>query len=141
MAKRLDCGEGDPHPGIGLGVDHLAEGREACAAVGNPQRDLRPLRQWASGVHVASKQAQVRGACREEPIRPHVGQFNAGRERITACAVESRTNGTTPSLLWILCQAATRPNNTRQIKGSNRFSFEGRLDSKRYMGIELAVED
>ncbi|HEU0047159.1 MAG TPA: hypothetical protein VFQ43_06115, partial [Nitrososphaera sp.] len=49
----------------------------------------------ASGVHVASKQAQVRGACREKPIRLHVGQFNAGRERITACAVESRTNETT----------------------------------------------
>src|SRR6266853_3161553 len=43
----------------------------------------------------------------------------------------SRTNGTTPSLLWILGQAATHPNNTHQIKGSNRFSFEGRRDSRR----------
>src|SRR5437016_11681300 len=94
-------------------MSHFAKGSDTCAAVGNPQRDLCPRREWASGVHVASKQAQVRGACREKPIRLHVGQFNAGRERITACAVESRTNGTTPSLLWILvkrleCDALTR---------------------------------
>jgi len=51
--------------------------------------------------------------------------FNAGRERITACAVESRTNGTTPSLLWILCQAAIRPNNTHQIKAATDFHSKG----------------
>src|SRR6266478_6930903 len=87
-------------------------------------------------MHVASKQAQVRGACREKPIRPQVGQFNAGRERITACTVEPRTNGTTPSLLWILCQAATHPNNTHQIKSSNRFSCVGRQGSRRCTGID-----
>ncbi len=53
----------------------------------NPQRDLRPLRERLGGVHVASKQAQVRGARSEKPFRPHVGQFNAGRERITAGAM------------------------------------------------------
>jgi hypothetical protein len=53
--------------------------------------------------------------------------------------VESRTNGTMPSLLWILCQAANRPNNTHQIQGGNRFSFEGRRDSKRCMGIKVRL--
>src|SRR5260370_33378114 len=111
-------------------MGHFAEGREACVGVGNPQRGLCPRREWASGVHVASKQAQVRGACREKPIRPHVGQFNAGRERITACAVEPRTNGTTPPLWWRLCRAATRPHNTYQLKSTNRFSFKERRRSQ-----------
>ena len=43
--------------------------------MGNPQRDLCPRREWASGVHVASKQAQVRGACREKPTGSHKMQY------------------------------------------------------------------
>src|SRR5260370_38276392 len=31
---------------------------------------------------------------------------------------------------------ATHPNNTHQIKGGNRFSFGGRLDSRRCMGVD-----
>ena len=71
----------------------------------NSQRDFRSLREWACRVHVASKQAQVAGACCKKSFRAHNGQLNTSCERITAGAVESRANGMTTSLFRILSQA------------------------------------
>jgi len=86
----------DPHPVFRLGVNHLAERGEGCAAARNPQRDLRPLRDWDSRNRIASEQTQIAGECGEKPFRAHVGDFDAGCERIPAGAVESRRNGPRP---------------------------------------------
>jgi hypothetical protein len=105
LASWLKFAEGNAHPGVRLGVNHLAEGGKTCAAMRNSQRDFRSLREWACRVHAASKQAQVAGACCKKSFRAHIRQLNTSCKRITAGAVESRANGTTTSLLRILSQA------------------------------------
>src|ERR1017187_8643315 len=80
LAARLNCDEGDSHPRVRLGVNHLAECGEACAAMRNSQRNFRVLWEWTCGVHMAAEKAQVGGTCAKKTFCPHVGQLNASCE-------------------------------------------------------------
>lgn len=119
-------GESNPHPGVRLGVDHLAECGNACAAVRNSQRNSGAFCEWTGRGHIAAEQAQVGGACGEEPFRLQIGQFNAGCERITAGAVESRLNGTA-SLLRFYATRTTRPKKNTRGHRDERISLQGEV--------------
>lgn len=46
LAMWLKFAKGNSHPGVRLGVDHLAECGNACAAMRNSQRNFRAFREW-----------------------------------------------------------------------------------------------
>lgn len=46
LARWLNLGENNAHPGVRLEADHFAECGEACAAMGNSQGNFRAFREW-----------------------------------------------------------------------------------------------
>jgi hypothetical protein len=80
QAAVLDCSEGDSHPRVDSGIDHISQSSQAHTTVRDSQSDRGTIREKSRCLHKAAEQAQVLDPPRRALLGLSVGEFNTSHE-------------------------------------------------------------